>query len=144
MGQGDAGAGEDVDAEVAAAFGPVVVLLDEDGADEPDRGVAVGEDPDDVGASADLAVQPFVGVVGPDLSPDLLGEGREREDVGAGFLEVLGDWGELLGQGVDDPVELGVHRAGVGLVIDRVQHRPEVSRTQPQLVFGVADIRFAA
>ena len=40
-------AGEDVEAEVAAAFGPLVVLLGQDGADEPDDGCAVGEDPDD-------------------------------------------------------------------------------------------------
>jgi hypothetical protein len=50
-------AGEDVDAEVATAFGPFVVLLGEDGPDEPDDARAVGEDPDDVGASADLAVE---------------------------------------------------------------------------------------
>ena len=31
--------------------------------------------------------------------------------------------GSLLGQGVEDPVELGVHGVGVGLVVDRVQHR---------------------
>ncbi len=82
-----------------------------------------GKDPDDVGAAADLAVEAFVGVVGPDLAPDLLGEIGEGEDVGAGGLEVLCDRGELLGQGVDDPVELGVHRLGVGLVVDRVQQR---------------------
>jgi len=40
-------------------FGPFVVLLGEDGADEPDQGVAVGEDADDVGAAADLPVEPF-------------------------------------------------------------------------------------
>ena len=43
-----AGAGEDVEAEVAAAFGPFVVLFGEDGADEADEGVAVGVDADDV------------------------------------------------------------------------------------------------
>jgi hypothetical protein len=35
--EGGAGAGEDVEAEVAAAFGPFVVLLGEDGADEADQ-----------------------------------------------------------------------------------------------------------
>ena len=62
-GEGDAGAGEDVEAEVAAAFGPFVVLFGQDGADEADQGVAAGEDPDDVGAAADLPVQPFLRVV---------------------------------------------------------------------------------
>jgi hypothetical protein len=59
-GEGDAGAGEDVEAEVAAAFGPFVVLLGQDRADKADQRVAAGEDPDDVGAPADLAVQPFL------------------------------------------------------------------------------------
>ena len=102
---------------------------------------AVGEDPDDVGAAADLAVESLVGVVRPDLAPDLLGERGERQDVGAGVLEVLGDGGELLVQGVDDPVELGVHGVGVGLVVDRVQQRLD---PRPQLDFGVALIRLAA
>ena len=70
----DAGAGEDVEAEVAAAFGPFVVLFGQDSADEADQGVAAGEDPDDVGAAADLAVEPFLRVVRPDLAPELFGE----------------------------------------------------------------------
>ena len=135
------GSGEDVESEVAAAFGPFVVLLGQDGADEPDDRGAVGEDADDVGAAADLAVEAFVGVVGPDLAPDLLGERGEGEDVGAGGLEVVGDGGELLGQGVDDPVELGVHRLGVGLVVDRVQQRldpaPRALRGHRHQVRGV-------
>jgi hypothetical protein len=40
VGGGDAGPGQDVEAEVAAAFDPVVVLLGQDGADEADQGVA--------------------------------------------------------------------------------------------------------
>jgi hypothetical protein len=53
-------AGEDVDAEVATSFGPFVVLFGEHGTDQAGDGVAVREDPDDVGAAADLFVQPFV------------------------------------------------------------------------------------
>ena len=68
---GDAGAGEDVEAEVAAAFDPFVVLFGQDRADQADQRVAVGEDADDVGAAADLPVEAFLGVVGPDLAPDL-------------------------------------------------------------------------
>jgi hypothetical protein len=41
------GAGEDVESEVAAAFGPFVVLFGEDRAAEPDDRAAVGEDADD-------------------------------------------------------------------------------------------------
>ena len=69
-----AGFGEDVEAEVAAAFGPFVVLFGQDGADEADQGLAVGEDADDVGAAADFAVEAFLGVVGPDLAPEFLGK----------------------------------------------------------------------
>jgi hypothetical protein len=39
-------------------------LFGEHGADEPDEGVPVGEDADDVGAAADLAVEPFLGLLG--------------------------------------------------------------------------------
>ena len=67
----DAAVGEDVEAEVAAAFRPFVVLFGEDGNDQADEGVA-GEDSDDVGAPADFAVEPLIGVVAPDLPPDLL------------------------------------------------------------------------
>jgi hypothetical protein len=34
---------------------------------------------------------------------------------------LLGDFGELVGQGVDDPIILGSNGLRVGLVIDRVQ-----------------------
>jgi len=67
-------AGQEVEAEVPAAFGPFVVLLGQDGADQADGGVPVREDPDDVGAPADLPVEPLGGVVRPDLPPDLLGK----------------------------------------------------------------------
>ena len=75
------------------------MLLGEDRADEADDRVAVGEDPDDVGAAADLAVEPLVGVVGPDLAPDLLGERGAGEDVGEGFVEVVVDLGKLASSG---------------------------------------------
>src|SRR5690606_11514763 len=42
---GEAAAGEDVESEVAAPFGPFVGLLGQDGTDEPDDGLAGGEDP---------------------------------------------------------------------------------------------------
>ena len=50
-------------------------------------------------------------VVRPDLAPDLLGEGRGREQIGAGGLHVVSDRGELVGQGVEDLVEMGLDRA---------------------------------
>mgnify|MGYP001170125175 CR=1 FL=1 len=62
---GGSAAGEDFEAEVAAAFGPFVGLLGQDGADEADDRVAVGEDADGVGAAADLAVEAFGGYLEP-------------------------------------------------------------------------------
>ncbi len=44
VGGADAGPGQDVEAEVAAGFDPVVVLHGQDGADEANHGVAGGED----------------------------------------------------------------------------------------------------
>ena len=43
---------EDLEAEVAAAFGPFVGLLGQDAADQADDALAVGEDADTVGAAA--------------------------------------------------------------------------------------------
>lgn len=40
-----------------------ILTLGEDGAEEADEGVAVGEDADNVGASADLAVEPLLGLL---------------------------------------------------------------------------------
>jgi hypothetical protein len=93
------------------------VLLGQDGADEADQGVPAGEDPDDVGPPAYFPVEAFLGVAGPDLAPQLLGEAGEGQDVAAGGVQVRGDFGELGGDGVDEPVVLGVYRGGVGLVI---------------------------
>jgi hypothetical protein len=83
---GQAAFGEDVQADVAAHLGPFVVLLGEHGADQADEGGPVGKDADDVGAAADLAVQSFLGVVGPDLAPDGFGEAGECQDVGPGGI----------------------------------------------------------
>ncbi len=70
-------------------------------------------------AASDLPVEAFVGVVGPDLGPYVLGE---RQDVGAGGVQVGADLGEPVGDVVQEPVELGVDGWGVGLVVDRVEH----------------------
>jgi hypothetical protein len=45
-------------------------------------------------------------------------EAGEGEDAGTRLFKVLGERREFLGQRVDDPVDLGVHRFGVGLVVD--------------------------
>jgi hypothetical protein len=48
---------------------------------------------------------------------------REGEQVGAGAVEVFGHGRQFLDQRVDDPVELGVHLVGLGLVEDRAEQR---------------------
>jgi hypothetical protein len=53
---GEPGLGQDLEPEVAAAFGPLVMLLGQDGADQAVDRAAVGEVPDAVGATADLSV----------------------------------------------------------------------------------------
>ena len=52
----DAGLVEAVDAHVASADGPFVVLFGSQGAGESDDGGSGGEDPDDVGAASDFFV----------------------------------------------------------------------------------------
>ncbi len=63
------------------------MLLGEKSADAPDDGVAEGEDADDVGAAADLLLLAFPGAVGPDLTPVLLEEVREGEQLVSGAAE---------------------------------------------------------
>ena len=70
-----------LDREVAAADEPLVVLLGQQRAGEPDHGLVVGEDPDDVGAAADLLVDPLQRVGGPQLGPVLRGQQVERDQV---------------------------------------------------------------
>jgi hypothetical protein len=115
--------GEDFWPHIAAGFGPFVVLLRKDGADEPDDGIAAREDPDYAGAAAYLLVEPFLRVVGPDLPPDLAGERGERQDVLAGVIEMGRGGGELGLQRGDDLVVLGADGAGVGLLEDGADQR---------------------
>ena len=69
--------------EVAAVGAvPFVVLLDEDVPCEAQERGGVGECANDVGAAFDFLVDALEGVRGPDLSPVLLRESAEREDVG--------------------------------------------------------------
>ena len=114
------------------------MLFGQHGTDEADQRVAVGEDPDDVGAAADLLVEPFLGVVRPDLAPDLLGERGERQQVRAGLLEVGGDLRELVSQRTDDPIYWAATDSASGW------SNTECSsvRTHGHDAFGVIAIRF--
>src|SRR6266508_3237098 len=57
--------GERLGAHVAADHGPLVMLLGEHHPDESDHRGPVGEDAHNVGATADLLVQPLLGVDAP-------------------------------------------------------------------------------
>ncbi len=78
-----------LDGHVAADHGPVVVELAEHRADQADDALAVGEDADDVGAAADLAVEPLLRVVGPDLPPVLFRDVRKGKDLLLGDGEIV-------------------------------------------------------
>ena len=83
----DAGGGD-----VAAFHGDhFVVDLDEEHADETDRGGFVGEDPDSVGASFQFAVEAFDRVVRSDLGPVRWREAGVVEQVGFHGFEAFGD-----------------------------------------------------
>lgn len=60
----------------SALYGPLVVSLDEDGADETDDRRLVREDSDDFRATLDFAVQTFDRIGRVPFRPVLLGEGR--------------------------------------------------------------------
>ena len=60
---------------------PIVVLLGKDGANKPDDRFAVREDTHNIGASADLPVEPFGGVVGSHLRPDWFRRCGKRQDL---------------------------------------------------------------
>ena len=113
--EGESPLGDDLEAEVAAPFDPFVGLFGQHRADEADDRVAVEEDAHGVGAAANFTVEALVGVVGPDLLSEPVGEPGEREDVRSGTIEVRERVGELLFDVAQEPVELGVHAVGAGL-----------------------------
>ena len=110
--------GEDVEAEVAARLDPFVMLFGQDGADEADKRVTVGEDTNDISAAPDFLVEPFLGIVRPYLASSLFGKRGECQQVCPGGVEVIGDLGKLVGQCVDDPIILSSNRFSVRLVVN--------------------------
>jgi hypothetical protein len=71
-----------------------VVLLDAEHPGEPDQRVVVGEDADDVGAPADLAVEALERVGRAQLAPVRRRKRVEGQDVGLGVFEHRGDLGD--------------------------------------------------
>ena len=100
-----------------------VVLFGEEGSDESDDRSSGWEDADNVGAAPDLLVEPFLGVVGPDLTPMRFGEPGERQNVASRLIEMVTSFGETdLREVIDDTTVLGPHRVGVGLGEDGADH----------------------
>ena len=100
-------------AEVALADEPFVVLLDDEAGGETDQRAVVGEDADDVGAAADLAVDPLERVRRAELGPVVGREGVEGEQVLLGLGEQVGDRGQRLAQ----PLERGAEQLACLLAI---------------------------
>ena len=80
--------------DIAAADEPLVVGLDREHQNEPDQRCLVGEDPDDVGAPADLAVEALERIRGSELGPVGGGKFLEGEDVLLGLFEHRGNLGQ--------------------------------------------------
>ncbi|MBA2716443.1 MAG: hypothetical protein H0U51_05210 [Propionibacteriales bacterium] len=66
-------------------------MLDQHRAGKAQRGGVVREDPDDVGAASDFAVDALERVSGPELAPVRARERKERQQVLLGGLKQLGD-----------------------------------------------------
>lgn len=86
-----ANAGQSFRGHVSPEDGPLMVLLTEDGADQADDDLFVGEDADHVGASLDQLVDVYERFGGVDFAPVILREGHEREDVGFSFFHQFGE-----------------------------------------------------
>ena len=94
---------------------PFVVLFQQDSAYEAEDGGFVGEDPDDIGAPLDLAIEALDGIVRVDLGPVVFREGGVSEDILFGFIQQVSEFLHLWPQLIGDPSPLGLHRFGVFL-----------------------------
>ena len=74
---------------------PFVILFQQDGADEPDDGVLVGEDADHLGPPFDLAVEAFNRVGGVQLGAMGRREAHVGENVSLRFVEEAGEPGQF-------------------------------------------------
>ena len=96
-----------------ALDGPLVILLEKNGADEASDGVFVRKDADHIGAAFNFAVQAFEGVDGVDLGPVLLGEGHTAlAGVGQRIAHEMNP--ASLPSGVQDFGDGGLQEAGRG------------------------------
>ena len=94
---------------------PFIVLLEQDGADQADNGLLIGEDADDLGAALDLAVQPFQRIGRVDLRPVVFGEAHKSQHVGFGLVHQGGQLGDLGSDLIGDLTPLAPRGFGIFL-----------------------------
>ena len=95
--------------------GPLVVLLQEDGADQACYRLLVRKDSNEIGASLDLAVEAFEGVGRVELHPVFLGKGHVGQHVGFGLVHQGGELRHLGPDLIGDLAPLGLGRLGAVL-----------------------------
>ena len=108
-----------------------VVLLDAQHPGEADQALIVGEDPDDVGAPADLAVEALERVGRSELAPMRGWERVEGQDVWLGVLEHASDLGQPaveVRDGLRQPIAGFGERVGVKIGRISAASRPCWSR----------------
>ena len=99
--------------QVSPGHSPLVVLLDQDGADQAQDGFVVGKDAHHVGAPLDLLVDPLQRIGGVDLRSMLPGEAHEGEHVGLRLVHELCRFFEPHPQAVGDLAPLSARRLDV-------------------------------
>jgi hypothetical protein len=105
-------------------------------ADEPDDGVVVGEDADDLSPALDFAVEPFEAVGGVDLGLVVDGKAHVGEHVGLGFVHEESELWQLGPEMVGDPAPLGL--SGVCAVLSE-GGRHEGGDDAPAALCGVGE-----
>ena len=79
-------------AHVSAALNcPLIILFEQQRADEPRDSIFVGEDADDISAPLDLAIEAFDRIDGVDFRPMIFRKAHERENVGLGLVHEGGE-----------------------------------------------------
>jgi hypothetical protein len=114
------------------------MLLGQHRPDQAQHRLAVGKDPDHVGAPPQLLVEPLLRIVRPDLPPVLLGKGREGQQLASRIAQQLGCLGKPLLELLDYAGVLGPGGGGVRLGEDRPHQRGD----QPWADLGTLVSRF--
>src|SRR5215813_10730074 len=98
-----------------ALNGPLIVLLEQDRADEANDCILVWEDADDIGASLDLAIEALERVGGMQLGAVLAWEAHVGKNVRLGLVHHGGELWNLWPQLIGDAPPLGASLPGVFL-----------------------------